>query len=227
MTTSGGDAAIGGSWHMILTSVNPGVSPTLDLFINQNGAILSSSRVALGITCSSIGTMSGSVSGNQLNMLVTGNNGDTVSITGTTSVGSFSGTYTSSTSGCGISGETGTLSAQLIAPVQSASWTGSTQSTRYTGSTMFTANLSEDSSGNVTGALTFTVSTGASASCLPLTGTNSITATQTGNQLSFSDNQPDGLGGFLTMDSVAKNLTGVYGVSICNGDNGVFTMSRP
>jgi len=221
------NAALNGSWHISLTSATPGVTSTLDLFIIQNGGALSSAQVALGTTCSSVGTMSGSVTGNQLNILVTGNNGDTVSITGMASTGSFTGSYTSKTSGCGVTGETGMVSAELIPPVTSTSWTGSTQSTRYTGNTTFTANLSEDSSGNVTGVLMFTSSTGVSASCPPLVGTNSITATQTGNQMGFSDNQPDGLSGFVTMDSAAKNLTGVYGVSICSGDNGVFTMSRP
>ncbi len=67
----------------------------------------------------------------------------------------------------------------------------------------------------VTGVLTFAASAGASSSCPSLVGTNPITSTLTGNQVSFSDNQPDGLSGFVTMDSVAKNLTGVYGVSIC------------
>jgi hypothetical protein len=230
MTPTGGppsNAALSGSWHAILTSATPGDSPTLDLFVIQNGETLWSDRVALRTTCSSVGTMSGSVNGNQVNMLVTGNNGDTVNVIGTASVGSFSGNYTSKTSGCGVNGETGTLSAERIPPVQSASWTGSTQSTRYTGNTTFTANLSEDSSGNVTGRLTFTASTGASASCPPLVGTNSIAATQTGSQMGFSDNQADGLSGFVTMNSTANNLTGSYGVSICNGDEGVFTMSRP
>jgi hypothetical protein len=29
------------------------------------------------------------------------------------------------------------------------------------------------------------------------------------------------------MDDAAKNLSGLYGVSGCGGDNGTFTMSRP
>jgi hypothetical protein len=92
---------------------------------------------------------------------------------------------------------------------------------------MFTANLSEDSSGNITGMLTVTESSGSSASCTPLAMASSLTGAQTGNQMGFSDNMPDGLGGGATMDDAAKNLSGLYGVSGCGGDNGTFTMSRP
>jgi hypothetical protein len=67
----------------------------MDLFIIQNGGTLSSNQVALEAICSSVGTMSGSVTGNQLNILVSGNNEDTVSIAGTASAGSFTGSYTS------------------------------------------------------------------------------------------------------------------------------------
>jgi hypothetical protein len=81
------NAQLNGSWHATLTSTASGRSSTVDVFILQNGANLSSDKISLGTTCSSVGTMSGSVSGNQVNMIITGNNGDTVSITGTASGG--------------------------------------------------------------------------------------------------------------------------------------------
>jgi hypothetical protein len=223
------NAQLNGSWHVTLTSTASNSSSTLDVFIVQNGATLSSDKVALGSTCSSVGTMSGSVSGNQVNMTVTGNEGDIVSITGTTSAETaFSGSYTTKTSGCSVPDDMGTLSAALIPSVQSASWTGSTDSTQYVpGNTTFTANLAEDASGNITGVLTFTGASGSSSSCGYLGGTPSVTGTQTGAQVSLSDNQADGLGVFGTLDSGAKNFSGSYGVSICNGDDGTFTMSRP
>lgn len=224
------NAQLSGSWHLILSSNSSGASPALDLVIVQNGTTLASSRVGMGITCSSIGTMSGSVSGNTISMVVTGNSGDTVRVTGTAAnpPTSFSGTYTSATSGCGVSSEMGTVSAELIPSLQGANWAGSTQSTSYPpGNTTFTMNLTEDSSGNITGTVTFTGSAGSSSSCSGLTGTVSISAGQMGNGFSFSATTPDGFSGGGTIDNMAKVLNGVYGVSICNGDNGTWMASRP
>ena len=56
---------------------------------------------------------------------------------------------------------------------------------------------------------------------------SSVTGTQIGEGVNLSDNQTDGLGLAGNLDSAAKNLSGVYCVSICNGDNGNITMSRP
>ena len=201
------NAQLSGNWHATLTSTASGRSSTLDMFILQNGTALSSGSVAMGSTCSSTGTMSGSVSGNKINSTVTGNEGDTVAILGTVSGGnSLSGNYTTKTSGCDLNDDAGSISATLIPAVQSASWTGSTESTAYPpGNTTFTGNLTEDSSGNITGVLTFTSSSGSSASC-PLLATGSVTGTQTGSQMSLGDNQADGLGIFATMDNVAKGV---------------------
>jgi hypothetical protein len=231
-STGGGptpNAQLNGSWHATLTSTPSGTSSPLEMFIIQTGATLSSDRVGIGLTCSSVGTMSGTVSGKKVNLTITGNNGDTVSISGTmSSDNSLSGSYTTKTSpGCGVNDDTGSLSATLIPSVQSASWTGSTQSTRYPpGNTMFTANLTEDSSGNITGVLTFTGSSGSSASC-PSLATGPVTGLQTGDQMSLSDNQADGLVLGGTIDGVAKNISGAYIISICAGDDGTLTMTRP
>jgi len=230
-SSSGGPPAaaqLNGSWHATLTSKASGGNSPVDIFILQDGTALSANRVVLLATCSNSSTMTGSVSGNTVNMMITGNNGDTVIITGTASGNnSLSGSYATKTSGCDVNDDMGTLSATLVPSVQSSSWTGGTQSTRYPpGNTTFTANLTEDSSGNISGVLTFTGSSGSSSSCASL-ATGSVTGVQTGNQMSLSDNEPDGLGVFATMDNVAKNVSGVYDVSICAGDNGTFTMSRP
>jgi hypothetical protein len=87
---------VAGSWHESLTSTGSGRKSTVDLYILQNGTTLSSSRVALGATCSSNGTMSGSVSGDNVAMTITGINGDTINVTGTVSENSssMSGSYT-------------------------------------------------------------------------------------------------------------------------------------
>ena len=50
---------------------------------------------------------------------------------------------------------------------------------------------------------------------------------QTGNQLFLVDNAADGINFFGTIDSVAKNMNGIYNISICSGDHGNFTVSRP
>jgi hypothetical protein len=222
------NAQLNGSWHVTLTSTTSGGSSTLDLFILQSGVTLSSTRVALGTTCSSVGTMTGSVTGDKVNITIIGNGGDTVNITGTASAdNAIAGSYASKVSGCSLNDDVGTFSGMLIPTVQSASWTGSTQSTRYPpGNTTFTAAFTEDASGNITGTLTFTGSSGSSLSCSSF-ATGPVTGIQTGNQMSLSDNQPDGLGVFGTMDNAAKNISGLYGVSICSGDSGTVTMSRP
>jgi len=226
------NAQLSGNWHLALSSSNiSGTSPTLDMFIVQNGTTLASSNVGMGATtCSSTGTMEGSISGNSISMVVTGNNGDTVSVTGTAANPpmSFSGTYTSATSGCGVSGEKGTVSAELIPSLQGANWTGSSQSTQYSpGATTFTMNLTQDDSGNMMGTVTFTGSTGSSSSCAALNGTVSIGAEQTGNGFSFSDTSPDGFTGYGGTDNMAKVVKGNYEVSICGGDYGTWMMSRP
>jgi hypothetical protein len=185
-STGGGptpNAQLNGSWHATLTPNTSGVGSTLDVFIFQHGATLSSDRVHLGTTlCSSAGTMKGSVSGNKVNVTITGNRGDTISIGGTVSGNnSLSGSYTIQTSACGVNGETGTLSATLVSSVQSASWIGATESTQYPpGNTMFTADLTEDSSGNITGVLTFTGSSGSSAQCPSLSGHRACNRTTNG-----------------------------------------------
>jgi hypothetical protein len=231
-STGGGpapNAQLNGSWHATLTSTAGGSPSSVDLFILQNGTVLTSNQVLVGTTCSSVGTMSGSVSGKSVNILITGNEGDTISFMGTASSGtSLSGPYTTKSSGqCSLNDDMGTLSATLIPSVQNASWTGSTQSTRYPpGDTTFTANLTEDTSGNITGMLTFTESSGSSASCTSF-ASGPVTGLQTGSQMFLSDNQADGLGLGGTIDSMAKNISGTYFISICAGDQGTATMSRP
>jgi hypothetical protein len=223
------NAQLNGSWHATLISPTSGRNSDVELFILQNGSTLTANQVFMGTTCSSVGTMSGLVSRNSINMSITGNEGDTISFTGTASSGtSFSGSYTAKTSGqCSLNDEMGTFSATLIPSVQSASWTGTTESTQYApGNTTFTANLTEDTSGNITGTLTFTTSSGSSASC-PSLATGPVTGYQAGNTMSLSDNQADGLGLGGTMDNSAKNISGRYVISICAGDNGNVTMSRP
>jgi hypothetical protein len=223
------NAHLNGSWHAALTSPTSGINSSVDVFILQNGTALTSNQVFMGTTCSSVGTMSGTVSGNTIQMSITGNEGDTISFTGTVSSdNSFSGSYATKTSGqCSLNDDMGSLSATLIPSVQSASWTGKTESTQYPpGNTTFTANLTEDTSGNITGMLTFTTSSGSSASC-PSLATGPVTGYQIGSSMSLTDNQADGLGLGGTIDSTAKNISGSYFISICSGDNGNVTMSRP
>jgi len=220
------NATVAGSWHESLTSTGSGRKSTVDLYILQNGTTLSSSRVALGATCSSNGTMSGSVSGDDVAMTITGINGDTINVTGTVSENSssMSGSYTIKTSGCDLSDDMGTLSATLIPPVQSSSWSGTITSTRYPPNTdTFTANIREDNSGGLSGKLSFT---GPYCSSV-LTPSVSISGSQTGALIGFSDTEADGIGIFGAINASAKSISGLYGVSDCSGDNGTFTMNRP
>ncbi len=215
------NAQLNGNWHAILTSTVSSHPLVEDFFIVQTGDTLSSDNISLQGTCFPSGTMMGSVNGNQVNMILTSQDGDTVSITGTVSGGTLSGNYTIKTSGC-MGGDIGTLSATLIPSVQSASWTGATLSTVYPpGHTTFTANLAEDNAGNITGTMVFTGST-----CSFLS-TPSVSGRQTGNIFIVEDTAPDGVALIGTVDSVAKNISGGYDISICNADGGTFTMSQP
>ncbi len=215
------NAQLQGNWHAILTSTVSSNPLVEDFFIAQNGATLSSNNITLQGTCFPSGTMTGTVSGSQVNMIFTSQDGDTVSITGTASGNSLSGNYTITTSGC-IAGDMGTLSATLIPSVQSAAWTGATLSTVYPpGHTTFTASLTEDNAGNITGTMVFT---GSACSFL---STPSVGGRQTGNLLIVEDTAPDGVTLLGTVDSAAKNISGGYSISICNADGGTFTMSRP
>ena len=190
------NAQLAGSWHATLTSSPSGRSLPLDIFILQNGQTLSAVAPTFVIGTCSESTMNGSVSGNKVKIVFSGDLGDTVIITGTASGNnSISGSYAIKTSGC-LDDTSGTLSAVLIPSVQSASWEGTTQSTQYPpgSSPAFTANLTEDSSGNITGVLTFTTSSGSSVGCFAF-ATGHVIGTQTGNQIVLErDNDPDGLG---------------------------------
>ena len=221
------NARLQGNWHLNLTSSLITGTFTVDIFILQTGTTVSSSRIALQPTCSSSGTMNGTVNDNKVNLAITGNSGDTVAINGIVSDNAFTGDYSTKTSGCGVNDDMGSVSAVLIPSMQSASWTGTTASTQYTpGNTTFTANLTEDNSANITAILTFTGSSGSSSSC-PSFATGPFTGSRTGNILFLSDNQADGLSLGGTADDAAKNITGQYFVSICSGDNGTIMMSRP
>jgi hypothetical protein len=172
-TSRPSNAQLNGNWHAILTSTLSSNPLFEDFLIVQNGGTLSSNNISLQGTCFPSGTMMGFVNGNQVNMILTSQDGDTV--TGTASGHTLSGSYTIKTSGC-ISGDMGTLSATLIPSVQSATWTGATLSTTYPpGYTTFTANLAEDNAGKITGTTVFTGST-----CSFLS-TASVSGTQTGN----------------------------------------------
>jgi hypothetical protein len=231
LPSCGGDGGtktsnINGSWHITQTSSTnaPAAAIPVDIFIVQNGTTLSADHLFV-LTCSNENSMSGSVSGNQVNMVITGNQGDIYSITGTLSSStSFTGNYTSKTSGC-IEDDTGTFVATLIPSFQSPSWSGTITSTQYPpGSDTFTANLTEDSSGAISGTLAFTGKYCANA----LNSAVTVIGQQTGNQLSIVDTSANGISLLGFADNSGKNVTGGrYGISLCAGDNGDVTMSRP
>jgi hypothetical protein len=216
-----------GNWHAILTSTASGQQCTLDLFILQNGATLSSPRILVAPCGSDEGTMSGSITGNAVNITITARDPSPmgITITGTVSGDSLSGSYTMSLFG---NDDVGTISATLIPSVQGTSWTGSTHSTQNPpGDTTFGLKLAEDSLGSISGMLTFTGSSGSSSSCPELGGTISVGGQQTGNQVSLFDNKSFGLDILGSTDSAAKNFNGSYSCASAPVDFGDFTMSRP
>jgi hypothetical protein len=69
-STGGGptpNAQLNGSWHATLASAASGGGSTLDVFIVQRAQLSRLTELLLGGTCSSVGTMKGSVSREKVN----------------------------------------------------------------------------------------------------------------------------------------------------------------
>lgn len=208
---------ISGSWHATVTSNVFQQTSTADMFIVQNGTSLTSNRVLLDSTCSTLSaSMSGTINGNSVTLVINEGNSppDTVTATGTLAGSTITGSYT--TSGACTNGDQGTFSAQLIPSIQSSQWTGSTSSVN--GTTTFTANITENNQGDLGGSITFSGS--------PCFTTLNVAGLIVGNQVALNDTQ--GLiQAFGTVASNGKSISGTYAVSGSCAENGTFVMNRP
>ncbi len=118
-SSSASSTSIAGNWQFTYTSAHGG-SSTVSGPLTQTGSNVSGSVNITG-SCSTTGTISGTLSGTNLTATLTEANPETISITGTvsTSYSSSSGTYqvTSATGACASAGgDTGTWSGTRTAP---------------------------------------------------------------------------------------------------------------
>jgi hypothetical protein len=212
-----GNANVSGNWHAVTTSSLGPTSFDLDFFIVQNGASLASSTVFFsGTPCADNGTLTGTVDRQAVDLTIVESGGpDTITTNASTDGVTMSGTYTISGS-CDV-GDHGNFSASLVPDVESSQWSGSTASSN--GTLTFTANLTEDSQGRLTGSMVFSGS--------PCFTQLTMSGKQAGSVVQLSDTQ----GIFVasgTANSSALTISGLYSVisGACKED-GTFTMSRP
>jgi hypothetical protein len=225
MTTPPPNAQMAGAWDIQSSSTIFTEVTSTDLFVTQSGSTLTSPNVNNVVDCGSGGTMSGTVKGNNVTMTLTSTAifpapPDTITLTGGFSSGTITGNYTTSGFNCtriGGVNDQGTFSAKLIPPIASTSWTGTTTSTSGGPSLKFSANLTEDNAGNVSGSMTFTGS-----ACI---STTNVTGPQMGNRITLTS---DALVLRSGISSDAKSITGLYNLGqACSFDSGTFSMTRP
>lgn len=205
---------LSGNWQVVLQSTSSVSDPHPESgFLQQNGDVVSGSVIQINSPCSGVGGVSGTVSGNNVSLVVSPV-GSVVTLTGALNSGgtSMGGTYNITSAGCsspGIVPDTGNFTANLVAPV-----TGNIQGTMTSGSAgTFT----------VTGSITQGPNTGISNTTL--TGTLNVSAgycfstanmigsiSGTGvilNLVDASGNQIGQISGTATLDG--KTVVGRFG----------------
>lgn len=221
----GGSAAaqVQGNWFVELTSTAiAGSQGEINLFIRQTGGTLSTPGLHAynysGSWClQGGGEMTGTVNGNNVALTIRIGTELQLKLNGTLSNGSLSGTYTTVGS-CG-NGDAGNFIAQLSPSVTSSVWAGTALFPG--GSADFTANLTENSSGLITGSIAFTNST-----CVT---TLDVAGSHWGRLVTLTDRSG------MVMDmwgAVDANSTTISGYQLLGGDTGTcgfdtYTMSRP
>jgi hypothetical protein len=212
-----GNADVSGNWHAIATSQVAPTSTDLDMFIVQSGTSLASTLVLLnGTRCASEGTLTGTVDRKAVDLTIRETDGpDTITVPGSTDGLTITGSY--SISGSCDGGDTGTFSADLIPTITGSRWSGSTISVN--GTLSFTADLHEDSRGNLTGTMIFSGS--------PCFSTLTITGNQAGTSVRLVDSQGI-FEAFGNTNNQASSISGDY--SVLSGpcaEHGTFSMTGP
>jgi hypothetical protein len=157
--------SLSGNWEMILTkSNNPVLNKTQSGSLVQKGDAVTGSVIFTDIPCSGIGSVSGTVSGANISMLVSPT-GVSVNLTGTIAAGqtSMSGNYNILSTGCAGSQSapvSGTWTANLVSPLN-GNITGTITSSGQGGTHSVTGKISQGAN--------------AGASSTPLSGSLSAT----------------------------------------------------
>ena len=202
------NADVSGNWHATTTSSSAPTSTDLDMFIVQSGTSLASTLVLLnGTPCASQGTLTGRVDQQAVDL--------TIRESGSTDGVTISGSYTISGSCDG--GDTGTVFANFIPTVDSARWSGDTSSVN--GTLTFTADIQEDSHGNLNGTMSFDNS--------PCFTNLTVTGNQVGTAVRLRDTQ-DLFEAFGNTNEQATSISGDYSVlSGACAEDGTFSMTTP
>jgi hypothetical protein len=212
-------AQVQGNWYVSLTS-NSASPGEINLFIRQTGKSLSAPGLHAysGSWCvQGGGQMTGSVNENNVSLTIQIGTELQLKLTGTISNGALTGTYT--TSGACGNDDAGTFSAMLSPPLTGSSWVGTALFPG--GSADFTANLTESSTGLITGSIAFTNST-----CVT---TLDVSGSHWGRLVAMTDSHG------MVMDlwgSVDENSTTISGYQLLGGDTSIcgfdtFTMTKP
>ena len=212
-----GNADVSGNWHATATSSSVPTTADLDFFIVQSGTSLASSLVLLnGTPCASQGTLTGTVDQQAVDLTIRESDGpDTITVPGSTDGITISGSY--SISGSCDGGDTGTFFANFIPTVDSSRWSGDTSSVN--GTLTFTADLREDSHGNLNGTMSFSRS--------PCFTDLTVTGNQVGSAVRLRDTQGI-FDAFGNTNDQATSISGDYSVvSGACAEDGTFSMSRP
>jgi hypothetical protein len=208
------NANVSGNWHATVTSSSAPVTTDLDFFIVQSGASLASSLVLFnGTPCAGEGTLTGRVDQQAVDLTIRESDGpDTIMVPGSTDGITISGSYTISGSCDG--GDTGTFFANFIPTVESSRWSGDTSS-----ALTFTADLQEDSHGNLTGTMSFSGS--------PCFTNLTVTGSQAGTAVHLRDAN-DLFDAFGNTNDQAASISGTYSVlSGACAEDGTFSMTTP
>ena len=218
----GGDvsAQVQGNWFVDLTSTSSSASQgEVNLSIRQTGKTLSAAALHAyhysGSWClQGGGRMTGSVNGNNVTLNIQVGTALTLKLTGTLSNGVLSGTYAALGS-CG-NGDAGNFAAEVSPAITSSSWAGTASFPG--GSADFTANLSENASGQLSGSITF-----ANSTCVAAV---TITGTHWGRLVSITDTNGMVIDMWGAVDASTKTISGyqILGGSVCGFAD--YTMSR-
>jgi len=211
------NANVSGNWHATVTSSSAPVTTDLDFFIVQSGTSLASTLVLLnGTPCASQGTLTGKVDQQAVDLTIRESDGpDTIMVPGRRDGITISGSYTINGSCDG--GDTGTFLANFIPTVDSSRWSGDTSSVN--GTLAFTADLQEDSHGNLNGTMSFSNS--------PCFTNLTVTGSQVGTAVHLRD--ANGLfEAFGNTNDQATSISGDYSVlSGACAEDGTFSMTTP
>jgi len=212
-----GNANVSGNWHATITSSIAPTTTDLDMFIVQSGTSLASTLVLLnGTPCASQGTLTGTVDQQAVDLTIRESDGpDNITVPGSTDGITISGSY--SISGSCDGGDTGTFFANFIPSIESSRWSGDTSSVN--GTLTFTADLREDSHGNLNGTMSFSGS--------PCFTDLTVTGNQVGSAVRLRDTQ----GIFNALGNTNDQATSISGdYSVLSGacaEGGTFSMSTP